>query len=117
MGGHSRPLRCGSERKKQNASYVLMVFQPRNGADSFVASQFIFFFLACVLGGKPDDIVYEATARFCCGNTFRGLSGTPQVSVRQTKQQESTCDTRTLSPLQPYRSPQDELQPLLHVSI
>ncbi|CAH2207898.1 jg6041 [Pararge aegeria aegeria] len=40
MGGHSRPLRCGSERKKQNASYVLMVFQPRNGADSFGASQF-----------------------------------------------------------------------------
>ncbi|CAH2267362.1 jg27545 [Pararge aegeria aegeria] len=39
MGGHSRPLRCGSERKKQNASYVLMVFQPRNGADSF-GSQF-----------------------------------------------------------------------------
>ncbi|CAH2260600.1 jg18277 [Pararge aegeria aegeria] len=24
MGGHSRPLRCGSERKEQNASYVLM---------------------------------------------------------------------------------------------
>ncbi|CAH2215740.1 jg24198, partial [Pararge aegeria aegeria] len=34
-GGHSRPLRCGSERKKKNASYVLMVFQQRNGADSF----------------------------------------------------------------------------------
>ncbi|CAH2267385.1 jg27568 [Pararge aegeria aegeria] len=40
MGGHSRPLRCGSERKKQNASYVLMVFQPRNSADSFGTSQF-----------------------------------------------------------------------------
>ncbi|CAH2268724.1 jg24615 [Pararge aegeria aegeria] len=40
MGGHSRPLRRGSERKKQNASYVLMVFQPRNGANSFGASQF-----------------------------------------------------------------------------
>ncbi|CAH2217957.1 jg19125 [Pararge aegeria aegeria] len=40
MGGHSRPLRCGSERKKQNASYVLMVFQQRNGADSFGTSQF-----------------------------------------------------------------------------
>ncbi|CAH2242262.1 jg25194 [Pararge aegeria aegeria] len=35
MGGHSRLLGCGSERKKQNASYVLMVFQQRNGADSF----------------------------------------------------------------------------------
>ncbi|CAH2244237.1 jg20181 [Pararge aegeria aegeria] len=23
MGGHSRPLRCGSERKKQNASYII----------------------------------------------------------------------------------------------
>ncbi|CAH2233748.1 jg14352 [Pararge aegeria aegeria] len=38
--GHSRPLRCGSERKKQNASYVLKAFQQRNGADSFEASQF-----------------------------------------------------------------------------
>ncbi|CAH2269450.1 jg6492 [Pararge aegeria aegeria] len=40
IGGHSRPSRCGSERKKQNASYVLMVFLQRNGADSFGASQF-----------------------------------------------------------------------------
>ncbi|CAH2237417.1 jg11272 [Pararge aegeria aegeria] len=40
MGGHSRTLLCGSERKKQNASYVLMVFQQRNGADSFGTSQF-----------------------------------------------------------------------------
>ncbi|CAH2253865.1 jg22185 [Pararge aegeria aegeria] len=40
MGGHSRPLRCGSARKKQNAAYVLMVYQPRNGADYFGTSQF-----------------------------------------------------------------------------
>ncbi|CAH2232101.1 jg4775 [Pararge aegeria aegeria] len=39
IGGHSRPLRCGSERKKKNASYVLIVFQQRNGADSFGTSQ------------------------------------------------------------------------------
>ncbi|CAH2270037.1 jg17890 [Pararge aegeria aegeria] len=40
MGEHSRSLRYGSQRKKQNASYVLMVFQQRNGADSFGTSQF-----------------------------------------------------------------------------
>ncbi|CAH2208627.1 jg18839, partial [Pararge aegeria aegeria] len=39
MEGHSRPLRCGSERKKQNAAYVLMVFQQRICADSFGTSQ------------------------------------------------------------------------------
>ncbi|CAH2237314.1 jg15775 [Pararge aegeria aegeria] len=31
------PCQCGSERKKQNASYVLMVFKQRNAADSFVS--------------------------------------------------------------------------------
>ncbi|CAH2210313.1 jg21841 [Pararge aegeria aegeria] len=39
-GTQYRRLRCGSERKKQNASYVLMLFQQRDGEDCFGASQF-----------------------------------------------------------------------------